>query len=128
MNKTELIAAVAEKATISKKDAENAVSAVIASITESLAGGEKVQIAGFGTFEVRERGERVGRDPRTSAEIKLTDQLTGFLVFIIELRIQICIRCRKASRQSYIFWHLNRSWCHNLVFTHIRHSLSFLFL
>ena len=64
MNKTELIAAVAEKATISKKDAENAVSAVIASITESLAGG-----AGFGTFEVRERGERVGRDPRTSAEI-----------------------------------------------------------
>ena len=66
MNKTELIAAVAEKATISKKDAENAV---IASITESLAGGEKVQIAGFGTFEVRERGERVGRDPRTSAEI-----------------------------------------------------------
>ena len=67
MNKTELIAAVAEKATISKKDAENAVSAVIASITESLAGGEKVQIAGFGTFEVRERGERVGRDP--SAEI-----------------------------------------------------------
>lgn len=62
MNKTELIAAVAEKATISKKDAENAVSAVIASITESLAGGEKVQIAGFGTFEVRERGERVGRD------------------------------------------------------------------
>ena len=66
MNKTELIAAVAEKATISKKDAENAVSAVIASITESLAGGEKVQIAGFGTFEVRERGER---DPRTSAEI-----------------------------------------------------------
>ena len=45
MNKTELIAAVAEKATISKKDAENAVSAVIASITESLAGGEKVQIA-----------------------------------------------------------------------------------
>ena len=59
----------APSATISKKDAENAVSAVIASITESLAGGEKVQIAGFGTFEVRERGERVGRDPRTSAEI-----------------------------------------------------------
>ena len=51
MNKTELIAAVAEKATISKKDAENAVSAVIASITESLAGGEKVQIAGFGTLK-----------------------------------------------------------------------------
>ena len=69
MNKTELIAAVAEKATISKKDAENAVSAVIASITESLAGGEKVQIAGFGTFEVRERGERKGRNPQTKQEI-----------------------------------------------------------
>ena len=69
MNKTELIAAVAEAASLSKKDAENAVSAVISSITKSLTEGEKVQIAGFGTFEVRERGERVGRDPRTSAEI-----------------------------------------------------------
>lgn len=71
MNKTQLIAAVAEAASISKKDAETAVSAVIASITESLANGEKVQIAGFGTFEVRERGERVGRDPRTSQEITI---------------------------------------------------------
>ena len=69
MNKTELIAAVAEKAELSKKDAENAVSAVIASITKSLTEGEKVQIAGFGTFEVRERSERIGRDPRTSEEI-----------------------------------------------------------
>ncbi|MBO5253209.1 MAG: HU family DNA-binding protein [Clostridia bacterium] len=71
MNKTQLIAAVAEAASISKKDAETAVSAVITSITNSLAAGEKVQIAGFGTFEVRERGERVGRDPRTSAEITI---------------------------------------------------------
>ena len=71
MNKTQLIAAVAEAASISKKDAETAVSAVIASITNSLAAGEKVQIAGFGTFEVRERGERVGRDPRTSEEITI---------------------------------------------------------
>lgn len=69
MNKTQLIAAVAETASISKKDAEIAVSAVIDSITKSLSEGEKVQIAGFGTFEVRERGERIGRDPRTSAEI-----------------------------------------------------------
>ena len=69
MNKTELINAVAEKAELSKKDAENAVSAVIASITKSLTEGEKVQIAGFGTFEVRERSERIGRDPRTSEEI-----------------------------------------------------------
>ena len=71
MNKTQLIAAVAEAASISKKDAETAVSAVIASITNSLAAGEKVQIAGFGTFEVRERGERIGRDPRTSEEITI---------------------------------------------------------
>ena len=71
MNKTQLIAAVAEAASISKKDAETAVTAVIASITNTLAAGEKVQIAGFGTFEVRERGERVGRDPRTSKEITI---------------------------------------------------------
>lgn len=69
MNKTELVAAVAETASLSKKDAENAVSAVIASITASLSEGDKVQIAGFGTFEVRARGERIGRDPRTSKEI-----------------------------------------------------------
>ena len=69
MNKTELVASVAEATSLSKKDAENAVSAVIASITKSLTEGEKVQIAGFGTFEVRERSERIGRDPRTSDEI-----------------------------------------------------------
>ena len=69
MNKTELVASVAEAMSLSKKDAENAVSAVIASITKSLTEGEKVQIAGFGTFEVRERSERIGRDPRTSEEI-----------------------------------------------------------
>ena len=69
MNKTELVASVAEATSLSKKDAENAVSAVIASITKSLTEGEKVQIAGFGTFEVRERSERIGRDPRTGEEI-----------------------------------------------------------
>ena len=71
MNKTQLIAAVAETASISKKDAEVAVTAVIDSIIKSMSEGEKVQIAGFGTFEVRERGERVGRDPRTSEEITI---------------------------------------------------------
>ena len=69
MNKTELVASVAEATSLSKKVAENAVSAVIASITKSLTEGEKVQIAGFGTFEDRERSERIGRDPRTSEEI-----------------------------------------------------------
>ena len=69
MNKTELIAAVAEQSGLSKKDAEKAVSSTIDTIINTVAEGEKIQIAGFGTFEVRERGERVGRDPRTSAEI-----------------------------------------------------------
>ena len=61
MNKTELIAAVAEKAEITKKDAEKAVSAVIDTIIEKVADGEEIRIVGFGTFERRERKERTGR-------------------------------------------------------------------
>ena len=71
MNKVELIAAVAAKADLSKKDAEKAVAAVVASIQDALVAGEKVQLIGFGTFEVRERGERVGRNPRTKETIKI---------------------------------------------------------
>ncbi|MEF2794816.1 MAG: HU family DNA-binding protein, partial [Hydrogeniiclostridium sp.] len=67
MNKTELIAAVAEKASISKKDADSAVNAVIDTIVEALAAEEKVQLVGFGTFEVRTRSARQGRDPRTNS-------------------------------------------------------------
>ena len=67
MNKTELIMAVAEKANISKKDADTAVNAVIDTIVETLAKDEKVQLVGFGTFEVRSRSERQGRDPRTNS-------------------------------------------------------------
>lgn len=63
MNKSELIAEVATKAEITKKDADAAVTAVIDVITESLKQGEKVQLVGFGTFEVRERSARTGRDP-----------------------------------------------------------------
>ncbi len=65
MNKTELVNAVAEKADFSKKDAEKAVAAVIESITDALTQGEKIQLVGFGTFEVRERAEKQGRNPRT---------------------------------------------------------------
>ena len=65
MNKTELIAAVAEKAGLSKKDADAAVSAVFDAVTAELAKGEKVQLIGFGTFEVRERATKTGRNPRT---------------------------------------------------------------
>ena len=71
MNKTELVAAVAEKAALSKKDAEKAVSAVVEAITGALADGEKVQLVGFGTFEVRERAARTGKNPRTGAAIKI---------------------------------------------------------
>lgn len=65
MNKTELINAVAEKADISKKDADVAVNAVFGAITDALAAGDKIQLVGFGTFEVRERAEKQGRNPRT---------------------------------------------------------------
>ena len=65
MNKTELVNAVAEKADFSKKDADKAVAAVVDSITDALAQGDKVQIVGFGTFEVRARAEKQGRNPKT---------------------------------------------------------------
>ena len=71
MNKTELIAAVAEKAGLSKKDTEKAVTAALDAITEALVKGDKVQLVGFGAFEVRERGERIGRNPQTKEEIKI---------------------------------------------------------
>ena len=71
MNKTELINAVAEKAGLSKKDSEKAVSAVIDAITETLVAGDKVQLIGFGSFETKERSERVGRNPATGAMITI---------------------------------------------------------
>ncbi len=71
MNKVELVAAVAEKAALSKKDAEKAVAAVFGAIEEAVAAGDKVQLVGFGTFEVRERAARTGRNPQTGAEIKI---------------------------------------------------------
>ncbi|HHX18051.1 MAG TPA: HU family DNA-binding protein [Clostridium sp.] len=69
MNKTELIASMAEKSKLSKKDSEKALNAFIESVEEGLAKGEKIQLVGFGTFEVRERAERKGRNPQTKEEI-----------------------------------------------------------
>ena len=66
MNKTELIASVAAKAELTKKDAEKAVKALFDTIGEALAKEEKVQVIGFGTFEVRTRAERIGRNPPAS--------------------------------------------------------------
>ena len=71
MNKTELIAAVAEKAGLTKKDAERVVNATIESITESLVKGDKVNVSGFGIFEVKTREARVGRNPRTKETIQI---------------------------------------------------------
>ncbi len=71
MNKTELIAAVAEKGQITKKDAEKAVAAVIEIIEETVKNGDKVQIVGFGTFERRSKVARVGCNPRTGEQINI---------------------------------------------------------
>ena len=71
MNKTELIAAVAEKADLSKKDAEAAITAAVEAITGALIEGEKVQLVGFGSFEVKKRAARIGRNPKTKEEIEI---------------------------------------------------------
>ena len=71
MNKAELVTAVAEQAGLSKKDSEKAINAAFDSITAALAAGDKVQLVGFGAFEVKERNARVGRNPKTKEEIKI---------------------------------------------------------
>ena len=71
MNKTELIAAVAEKAEISKKDADKALKAFTDTVAQELKNGEKVQLVGFGTFEVSQREAREGRNPRTGETMKI---------------------------------------------------------
>lgn len=71
MNKTELIAAVAESAEISKKDAEKALKAFVDVVSDELVKGEKVQLVGFGTFEVSERKARDGRNPQTKETIQI---------------------------------------------------------
>jgi len=71
VNKQELISSVAEKSGLTKKDSEKAVNAVFSSIEETLAKGDKVQLVGFGTFEVRKRAARKGRNPQTGAEIQI---------------------------------------------------------
>ena len=71
MNKTELVAAVADKAGLSKKDAEAAVNAFTDTVTKELKKGEKVQLVGFGTFEVSKRSARTGRNPQTGATMKI---------------------------------------------------------
>lgn len=71
MNKAELVASVAEKSGLSKKDSEKALAAVIDSIVKAVKKSEKVQLIGFGTFELRSRAARTGRDPRTNKPINI---------------------------------------------------------
>jgi len=81
MNKTELISAVAQEADVTKKEAEKAVKAVVDVISDTLAKGEKVQIIGFGTFEIRERKAREGHNPATQKTIKIpASKVPGFKV------------------------------------------------
>ena len=71
MNKTELVASVAEKTGLTKKDAEKAVNALFDSVQDALTAGDKVQMIGFGTFEVKKRAARKGRNPRTGQDIEI---------------------------------------------------------
>ncbi len=71
MNKAELVSAIADKTSLSKKDAESAIKAFTEVIAEELKKGEKVQLVGFGTFEVSKRAARVGRNPQTGKEMKI---------------------------------------------------------
>ena len=71
MNKAELINAVAEKTGLSKKDSEKAINATFDTITLSMEAGEKVQLVGFGAFDIKERASRIGRNPKTKEEIEI---------------------------------------------------------
>ena len=71
MNKTELIAKISEKSAMSKKDAEKALTAVIDSITEAMVAGDKIMLVGFGSFEVKAREARMGRNPKTKEAIEI---------------------------------------------------------
>ena len=72
MNKAELVSEVAERANMSKKGAERAVTAMVESIEHALTRGDRVSLVGFGTFEVRERAARIGRNPRTGAALEIS--------------------------------------------------------
>lgn len=71
MNKNELVSKVAEQSEMTKKDTEKVINSLFESIEEALAEGDKVQLVGFGTFEVRDRAARTGRNPQTGEEIKI---------------------------------------------------------
>ncbi len=100
MNKTELIASVAQKAELTKKDAEKAVKALFDSISEELAKGEKVQVIGFGTFEVRTRQAREGRNPRTSEVIKIQASKSPAFKAGKQLKELVNVKVEKATKRK----------------------------
>jgi DNA-binding protein HU-beta len=73
MNKADLIMAVSDKTGLSKKDCEKSINATLEAITSSLETGEKVQLVGFGVFDVKVRGKRIGRNPKTREEIEIAE-------------------------------------------------------
>ena len=77
MNKSELIVALAQKADLTKKDAEKALNAFVDVVTDALKAGEKVQLVGFGTFETKDRPARTARNPRTGEEIEIAASKTA---------------------------------------------------
>ena len=98
MNKTELIAAVAQEAEMTKKDAEKAVKAVLDVVSNALVKGDKVQLIGFGTFEVRQRKARVGHNPSTQAEIKIPASKTPAFRVSKQLKEKVNVKKTKAKK------------------------------
>ena len=83
MNKTELVAAVAEKAGISKSDAEKALNAFTSVVTKELKNGERIQLVGFGTFETAKRKAREGKNPQTGEKISIRSRLLPYFYIIL---------------------------------------------
>lgn len=100
MNKAELIAAVAEKAGLTKKDATSVVNALVETIEGSLKKGEPVQIMGFGTFEVRHRAARKGRNPQTGEEIKIKASKTPAFKPGKQLKEAVNTKAKKAPAKK----------------------------
>lgn len=98
MNKTELITAVAQEAEMTKKDAEKAVKAVLDVVSQALVKGEKVQLIGFGTFEVRERKARIGHNPSSQEEIKIPASKTPAFRVSKQLKEKVNVKKTKAKK------------------------------
>ncbi len=99
MNKAELVASMAEKAGMSKKDSEAALNAFMASVQESLVEGDKVQLVGFGTFDVRERKARKGRNPR-NPEQEISIPASKAPVFKAGKSLKELVNSKKKKKKS----------------------------